>query len=164
MRKFSSIPFCILVVSCLSCNNNGQNLITPVTEIDYLNKSEITLQGRLVNPEIPGTERIIVADTLLLVTCNNPQAQLLVFSTNSLDSIGSFCTRGRARNEFLRLYSSTEQVFHDNGHIIIPFIDYLNEIKEVDVTESLAQGHTVVNGTAEILPFVDAMTVLLMMT
>lgn len=159
MKRSSSFLFILSVMLTVACNK-GPNLILPVTEVDYLNKSEKMLEGTLVHQDILGAERIIVFDTLLMITRNNPGSQLLVYSTNTLDSLSSLCSKGRARNEFLRLYSTTEQVYYDeNNHVVVPFVDLSQMVKEVDITESLNQRHTVIKKTDEIMSFVDGITV-----
>ena len=101
------IIFGLLIISC----NKKPNLMIEVREIDFLNKSESMIEGRLVHSGILGAERMIVFDTLIMITRNTPYCQLMVYSTNTLDSIGGFCTRGRARNEFMRVYAPTVQVY-----------------------------------------------------
>ena len=161
MRKsflFSVVLILILVCSC----TQKPNLIIPTRDVDYRNKSEITLKGKPVCKDIIGAERMLVMDTLLIIACNNPESQLMVYSTNTDTLVGAFCTRGRAGSEFLRLYSTTEQCYHDeNNHVIVPLVDFMSEIKEVDVTESLNKKHAVIRNTADIMPFVDALTVFL---
>ncbi|MGI6757118.1 MAG: hypothetical protein ACOX32_04305 [Bacteroidaceae bacterium] len=149
------IIFGLLIISC----NKKPNLMVEVREIDFLNKSESMIEGRLVHSGILGAERIVVFDTLIMITRNTPYCQLVVYSTNTLDSIGGFCTRGRARNEFLRVYTQTNQGYYKNGHVVIPFVDYLDVIKEVDITESLRLNHTVVINSTECMPIVDAHTI-----
>ena len=156
----NSIRFAIVTLILVCGCTKKTNLIIPTRDVDYRNKSEMTLKGKLVCKDVLGAERMMISDTLLMIACNNPEGQLQVYSTNSNRLIGSFCTRGRAGSEFLRLYSTTEQRYHDeNNHVIVPFVDYMTTIKEVDVTESLNQGHAVIRNTAEIIPFVDALTV-----
>lgn len=154
------IYYCLIASTFLiACNKKAPNLVVQTREMDYVNKSESTLEGKLVHSNILAPERMVVFDTLIIVLCNNPNNQMIVFSTNTLDSIGGFCSKGRARNEFTRLYSSTEQIYYDNGHVIMPLIDYLDVVKEIDVTESILQHNTIVRNITDIKSFVDAYTV-----
>ena len=149
------IIFGLLIISC----NKKPNLMVEVREIDFLNKSESMIEGRLVHSGILGAERIVVFDTLIMITRNTPYCQLVVYSTNTLDSIGGFCTRGRAKNEFMRVYAPNSLVYYKNGHVVVPLVDYMSVIKEVDITESLRLSHTVVLNTIDCIPFVDAHTI-----
>ena len=162
MRKAVQYMCVAMVASLMFSCSSKPNLMLPTRQVDYRNKSEITIKGRLVINDVLGAERMMVFDTLLMVTCNNPASQLMVYSTNTLQPIGGFCTRGRAGNEFLRLYSTTEQRYYDeNHHVIVPLVDYMDVIKEVDVTESLNEQRTVIKKTTDIMPFVDVITVFL---
>ena len=157
-ERFKLLFVIILGLLIISCNKKP-NLMVEVREIDFLNKSESMIEGRLVYSGILGAERIVVFDTLIMITRNTPYCQLVVYSTNTLDSIGGFCTRGRARNEFMRVYAPTVQVYYKNGHVVLPLVDYMSVIKEVDITESLRLSHTVVLNTVDCIPFVDAYTI-----
>jgi hypothetical protein len=157
-ERFKLLFVIILGLLIISCNKKP-NLMVEVREIDFLNKSESMIEGRLVYSGILGAERIVVFDTLIMITRNTPYCQLVVYSTNTLDSIGGFCTRGRAKNEFLRVHAPTVQVYYKNGHVVLPLVDYMSVIKEVDITESLRLNHTVVLNTIDCMPFLDAHTV-----
>ena len=156
--SLASVLISLLLLLLISCNKKP-NLMVEVREIDFLNKSESMIEGRLVHSGILGAERIVVFDTLIMITRNTPYCQLVVYSTNTLDSIGGFCTRGRAKNEFMRVYAPNSLVYYKNGHVVVPLVDYMSVIKEVDITESLRLSHTVVLNTIDCIPFVDAHTI-----
>lgn len=152
MRR-SLVLFAITLLWFASCKKPGV-LCVPTHEVDYLNNTADIREGRLVM-EIMGANNIIVFDTLIMVETNNPDGQLEIYSSNTLQHLGSFCQRGRARNEFINTWCSTEQCYYRNGHIILVMFDVNSEdlqniiytLKEVDITESLLRGSTVVLNT-----------------
>lgn len=149
--------YLILILFFVSCNK-GPNLIIPTIEVDYLNKSEKMLKSECYDIDLIGARNIIVKDSLLIIIRENPLHQMIVYSSNTLDSLGGFCTRGRAGNEFIELSTETEQAYIDNNHVIIPLNNLMEEVKEVDVTESLKQNKTVIRNKTEILDFLNTFT------
>ena len=156
MRR-SLVLFAITLLWFASCKKSGV-LCVPTHEVDYLNNTADIREGRLVM-EIMGVQNIIVFDTLIMAETNNPDGQLEVYSSNTLKHLGTFCQRGRARNEFFNTWCSTEQCYYRNGHIILAMFDVNAEVisdivytlKEVDITESLLRGSTVVLNADECL-------------
>lgn len=147
--KYSSV---LLIILCLllhvSCNNDP-NILVDVKEVDFMDKSEIMLEGKKVDIEVMGATNIIIYDSLLMFTTNNPKGQLEIYSTNTLDSLGSFCPVGRAKNEMMKASVVTEQVINRDGHQYLVMIDAPNIYKEFDITESLKSGSTVISNSIE---------------
>lgn len=95
----------------MSCNNDNSKILIDDREVDFLNNTGDVIEGKLVKSDILGTTNLIVFDTLLMVTTNNPEGQLQVFSLNTLELLGSFCKQGRAKNEMLNAMAFTEQAY-----------------------------------------------------
>lgn len=158
MRKLTlCVALCSLFV--ISCKGDS-NITISVKDVDFKNKPQDVLKG---NPfsEVIGADNIVVFDTLLMVVSSDPKGQLKVYSTNSLKQLGSFCSKGRAKNEFLQAGVDTEQAFYRNGHVILVMYDVPNVYKEVDVTASLQSGSTVVIDSHECLSLADGELMLL---
>lgn len=153
----------LVVISLLltvSCNEDSKILIDD-REVDFLNETGDVIHGKLVKSEILGAEEIVVFDTLIMVNTKNPEGQLQVFSSNTLEHLGSFCKQGRARNEMVKANVPTEQAYYKNGHVILVMIDAPNTFKEVDITASLQSGNTVIVSSQECLPVGDGEFMLL---
>ncbi|MBO4723951.1 MAG: hypothetical protein J5596_01355 [Bacteroidaceae bacterium] len=158
--RYKSLFAVLGLLFLLSCDKKPILLINSY-DVDYRDKSETLVKGKLLHQEVIGANGMVVFDTLLMITNNNPKGQLLVYSTNSLDSVGRFCTKGRANNEFLGTYTLTDQAYYREGHVILPLVDYLDNIKEVDVTESIIEKKTVIANTFECVPLSDGITIVL---
>ena len=141
-----NIPKALLLMTLLfsaSCNKKPTTLFE-TKEVDYLNDTKNNLKGELLNISPMGLDNIIVYDSLLLATVQNPDGQLKVYSLATDREIASLCRQGRASNEMMNVIDLYGQRYVRNGHLIVPIIDNFQIIKEIDVTESLAQQKTVV--------------------
>ena len=139
----------------MSCNNDNSKILIDDREVDFLNKTGDVIEGKLVRSDILGATNIVIFDTLLMVVTNNPEGQLQVFSLNTLEHLGSFCKKGRARNEMLKLSSVTEQAYYRNGHLILALLDAPRTFKELDVTASLQSGNAEILSSQECLSGAD---------
>lgn len=156
--------FYLIVVTLLSvsCRNQGSKLLLDVIEVDYLNRSESVIHGSLVPQEFIGANTFTLFDTLLMVMSNNPAGLLSVYSTNTLSHLGTFCQKGRARNEFQSDVSfCCRQAYIKDGHVILPLAEYPNTLKLVDVTASIENGGTMVTDVMECLSMDDGIFVIL---
>lgn len=151
--------FFIILLTLISCNSKS-NLRVDSIDIDYSNQSGIQLNGKYVT-DIVGGEKLIVIDSLMMIITKNPDAQLLIYNTNTLDNIGKLCAKGRSRNEFMKAITITYQAYHKNGHIVVPLIDYMDVVKEVDITESINQGRTIVISNESCQNYADGPTLFL---
>jgi len=152
---------CVLM-SLTSCGKNAQSKFNVETrDVSFWNKTRDVIHGKLII-EVPGAEKFTLIDTLIIIGANDPSGQLKVFSTNTCKSLGDYVKEGRARNEFIRGMMLTDQVYHDAyGHVIVPLADNSDVVKEVDITASMAQGHTVVKSVSTWLKFNKGVTILL---
>ena len=147
-QKYDLILVILSLFLTISCNEDS-NIQVDVHEVDFLNKTGDVMEGKLVKSEILGATNIIIYDTLLMVTTSNPEGQLQVFSSNTLEHLGSFCKKGRARNEMLKAMSVTEQAYYRSGHLILALLDPPRTFKEVDITASLQSGNTEIISSQE---------------
>lgn len=145
MKTFSlSLTFAVALSLLFSCK---QKPAIEIRESDFLNKSEITVQGIPANVEMPlsvfGMEHI---DSLFIVIAEDPKGYVFVYSEN-WQLLDVFSGKGRARNEFLqRPIVNKTQVFKGaDGHILLPLSDMrANVIKLMDITESMANHRAII--------------------
>lgn len=140
---FAQLPF-----SC--CMSKNKNLLLDVKEVDYLGKSRTTLAGNQLDWEVLGADDMIIQDSLLMFVTSDVKGQLKVFNLNKQKQVGSLCLKGRARNEFLQVVDLSKQTYVKDGDIYYPLMDpYNNELKEVNVSESIRRQSTVVTNVSE---------------
>lgn len=128
----------------------SKNLLLDVKEVDYLGKSRTTLVGKQLDWEVLGADDMIIQDSLLMFVTSDVNAQLKVFNLNTQKQVGGFCLKGRARNEFLQVVDLSRQTYVKDGDIYYPLVDpENNELKEVNVSESIRRQSTVVTSVSE---------------
>lgn len=145
MKKFALVLVSVLLV--LSCGNRKSRLLFEVHEVDYRNKSDITLNGTEVEAEWPLEMRAIaVCDSFLLVKSGDNEHILYVYS-DDLKLKGGFGCIGRARNEFLSTsvqWSSAQILRNEQGDAMIPLVDMQQGTKLLDLQKSLETQSTVI--------------------
>lgn len=145
MKKFALVLVSVLLV--LSCGNRKSRLLFEVHEVDYRNKSDITLNGTEVEAEWPLEMRAIaVCDSFLLVKSGDNEHILYVYS-DDLKLKGRFGCIGRARNEFLTTsvqWSSAQILRNEQGDAMIPLVDMQQGTKLLDLQKSLETQSTVI--------------------
>ena len=145
MKKFALVLVSVLLV--LSCGNRKSRLLFEVHEVDYRNKSDITLNGTEVEAEWPLEMRAIaVCDSFLLVKSGDNEHILYVYS-DDLKLKGRFGCIGRARNEFLTTtvqWSSAQILRNEQGDAMIPLVDMQQGTKLLDLQKSLEAQSTVI--------------------
>ncbi len=159
MRNYLQVLAIVFIIALQFSCNNRPNLIPEVRDVDFSNK-DLEVEGKFVT-EIIGAKSIFEYDTLLLVLTYNPAAQLMVFNTNTLDTLGEFCIKGRARNEFQELHTSVCQMYEKEGDVFATLYDGPYLVKEVNITESIRQGSTVVSNTVDVMSLGKGPTVFL---
>ena len=106
----------VLMLSVISCGNKTDVLALPSKEVDYLNKTGNVLNGKELDLEIIGAVDLVVCDSLLVVTTNNPNGLIQVLRLSDLQPLASFGTKGRTRNEFnWEPCNYTRQYYYRNG-------------------------------------------------
>lgn len=141
LKKYLLIPAIVILVQ--SCDDNPY-FVLKTFDVNYANRTEGVVSGKKVDLGIMGMDDIFVYDTLLLATSTNPNGMLSVFSTDSHKQLASICKRGRAKNEFLRPTCYSRQLYVRNGDLIIPLMDDVPVLKEVNVSQSIINQATVV--------------------
>ena len=145
MKKFALVLVTVLLV--LSCNNKKSRLLFEVHEVDYRNKSDITLKGTEVEAEWPLEMRdLAVCDSFLLVKSGDNEHILYVYS-DDLKLKGRFGCIGRARNEFLSpsvQWSSAQILRNEQGDAMIPLVDMQQGTRLLDLQKSLEAQTTVI--------------------
>ena len=137
MKKFALLLVTVLLV--LSCKNQSR-LLLDVKEVDFVNKSDVTLHGTEVGADWPlDIQSIAVCDSFLLVLSGQENNMFYVYS-DELELKGRFCNRGRARNEFTSApaWFSTQILRDARGDALIPLQDRMYGVKAVDLQRSLA--------------------------
>lgn len=141
----------LFVITCsffFSCAQKDP-LALKTREVDYLDKTGDVVKANMLDVDVMGIQDIVVYDSLLLVITNDPLVGMLqVYNKNSLEHLASLCHNGRARNEFAGEVFLVNRQFYvnDNGDLILPLLDNKTLIqKEVNVSVSLREGHTVVS-------------------
>ena len=145
MKKFALVLVTVLLV--LSCNNEKSRLLFEVHEVDYKNKSDVTLKGVEVEAEWPLEMRdIAVCDSFLLVKSGDNEHILYVYS-DDLKLKGRFGCIGRARNEFLSpsvQWFSAQILRNEQGDAMIPLVDMQQGTRLLDLQKSLETQSTVI--------------------
>lgn len=139
-----------LLLSCKSRTDNGP-MVLETREIDFKDKTADEIKAKPLALEVPGIQDLVVHDSLLIFVTSDPQGMLKVYDKNTLQPIASFCTRGRANNEFPgQIFYINMQQYVRDGDFIMPFLDNSTYIqKEVNVSASLREGRTVIGQTLQ---------------
>ena len=138
----------VLALTIVSCGQKPQTGL-PISEIELDPSKEIAVTGTKT-PLMFGTisEQIILADTLLIVQDKQPEGLVHVFNINDMSRIASLCQEGRANYEFYFPYLYSQHYWKD-GDLFIFFIDRYSFYREVNVSQSIREGRTVVSKTVD---------------
>lgn len=137
-RLFISLSVLSLLIAC----KRDPQIMTTVYDVDYVNHSDTFIYGNLIDREFIGADNMVLFDTLLMVMSNNNDGQLNVYGINSMKHLGTFCQKGRAKNEYISANLICNQAYYKDGHVILVVADFPNKLKEVDVTASIQNGKT----------------------
>lgn len=142
-----------LLIQFNSCDR--RNLVIEVKDVDYSNNDKLILSSTDCG-EIIGVTDIFISDTLLLVITNDDKGQLKVLRTRDLSLVVDLCRRGRASDEFTqRPVRNFWEIYEKDGCIVMPLIDGVSTLKELNITESVIHGRTVINKKEERPPFMN---------
>lgn len=135
----------LCLIAITACSSKKSRIAVDVKEIDFINNSESILKGKPINIQVLGANNMIIKDSIIAFTTNDQNGMLQVFNLKTMDQIGKFCTKGRAKNEFLQAWLINSTI-KKNGDIILPLTNYPNEeLKMVNLSKSLQRGSTVVD-------------------
>lgn len=149
--EYIVITSSLLLTSC----HLGERLVIETNEVDFINKTDDVIHGVILDIEIVGGTTVAVCDTLLMYLTSNPKALLQVYNSQTLKPLAMLCQQGRASNEFSdnkinRFY----QIFLRKGDIICVLRGEGGYVlKEINVSASLREGHTVVEGINNSIPY-----------
>ena len=145
LRNLCVVAVTFLLMCCKDMSNSPIIQVKDVREVDYFNKTGDVIEGTFIR-EIMGGQGITICDTLLFAFTSNPEGMLEVYSVNNLQhKLASLCKRGRAENEISML--SIAQVYKKDNHYYMLLEDAFVRFCEIDITESLEKGYTVVTRT-----------------
>ena len=144
MRKIVFLLVTLLVL--LSCNNGKSRFLFSVHKTDYVNKSKITVKATRADVDLPlGVSDLALCDSFFIVMFYNGGPLMNVYSLE-WDLLGSFCYKGRAKNEFLdvpRMFSR-QTLKGENGNILIPLKEGDYHMKVLDLQQSLQSQKTTI--------------------
>jgi len=151
MKKyFLLLVSVLLAVSCRESKSEFE-----VKEVDFVNKSDVTVKGTPIDVEFPLDIRdIALYDSYRILMCHDDDARMSVYSAD-WDFLGKFCFIGRARNEFVNDPSmvSGQILRGDDGHALIPLVDGLQSVKVMDLQRSLEAERTVITAESTYRPY-----------
>lgn len=133
------------ILLALSCNKS--RILVDVHEIDFINKSDVTVKGSPLNVELPlGIRSLAVCDSFMIVMSGGKSDPQMNVYSDDWNILGRFCYRGRSRNEFINSprMISKQTIKGDGGGTLIPLIDGIKGIKAVDIQRSLQSQSTVI--------------------
>lgn len=148
MKKLLLLLATILLF--VSCNKTSRVLVD-VREVDFLNKSDVTIKSTPVDAQWPlDIQSLAVCDSFLLVWCGQQDYMMYVYS-DQLELKGRFCTIGRARNEFLSRprWWSCQILSSAQGDALIPLVVLREGLKVMDLQKSLETQSTVITMQTE---------------
>lgn len=140
------------------CDN--RHFVYEVKEVDYLNKSNTILKGEKVGVDNIGMDEVMICDSFLIISTLDPSGFLTVYEIPSLEKKAQICKRGKARNEFSNP-AMIKQSYYSGDDLIIPIIDNLSFVKEVNLTKSLDKNNAEVKNVNECLSLVDGNFIIL---
>ena len=124
-------------------------MLLETREIDFRDLTADEIKAQPIGLEVPGIVHLAIHDSLLICITTDPQGMVKVFNKHTLEQLGSFCQKGRAANEFTgMIFNYNMQQYQRNGDLILPVNDgSASTLKEFNVSASLREGHTVIEGT-----------------
>lgn len=140
MNKLFSI---VVVLMFFSCANREKHLLLDVRDIDYRNKTDFVLEGKVTGIEAIGMEDIIFCDSFLLVATSDPDGMIKVFNPTSFEEVARLCKKGRARNEFISMSVLYNRQYVKDGKTMIPVVNNGYMLEELDFTSSMQQNSAV---------------------
>ena len=121
-----------------------------VKEIDFDNISDIKLTEERSGVIIDGyVWEMVYVDSFLVVQADEPDGYLNVYNPSNYEKVASICKKGRAKNEFSEPVYLLTQTYKRNGDSFILVVDKDILVKELNITQTVKQGHTVVTNVVE---------------
>lgn len=158
IKKITYLVMLLVTIAFISSCN--KKYAFKVKEVDFDNRGEV-LNGDIVDINILAMDQVLVCDTLLIITTNDPSSYIRVYNTITKDSIASILREGRARNEAHFPISSSKQFYYVNNDLILPMWDSNDKIIEVNITQSIRTGNTVIGNVRDCDSFTRTRSVIL---
>ncbi len=154
MKKYFILIACITAF-LFSCQSKNPLLLETI-DVDFINQTGDVIEGKYLDKDFIGGKSIAVYDTLLMVVTYDSKALLQVYDTRTLQPLAMLCQQGHAKNEFADsyLYQLSGQVFIRNGDVIIVLRGEGGYVlKEINITASIREGKTIVEGINNKIPY-----------
>ncbi|MBR5935448.1 MAG: hypothetical protein IKZ89_04785 [Bacteroidaceae bacterium] len=154
------VSMAIIFICVSSCLKNKSIFLHEVKEFSF-NESDCTLTGIPTGLEYEGdiAESLLI-DSLLICQVEEPEGYLNVYRLKDFSLKATLCPLGRARNEFSTPFLLLSQYYKKNGDTYILVVDKASYIKEINLTQSLAQGSTIVTDMSDAPSIYEDKTVL----
>lgn len=154
IRKIIESIITLSITFLVSCYIENP-LAFETREVDFINKTGDLINGEILNLDVAGGVTIAVYDTMLMFITNNPAALLQVYDSRTLKPLAMLCQQGNAKNEFSdKFIFNSDQMFLRNGDVIIVLRGEGGYVlKEINVSASLREDHTVVEGIKNSIPY-----------
>lgn len=140
---FSSVlSIALLTVSCdrHECYYNVDSHIITTSNIE----AQQSLNLEPISISIIGALQICCADSLLFVTTENPNSQLVIINTNNSEIIAEMCPKGRGPNEYLMFYTLKQFDRNKEGDLLLYTFDN-RTLNVLNITESLKNKYAVID-------------------
>ena len=144
------IVVCIVLSFWVLTSCTDLYLSLPVKEIRFKNLTDTLVHGYETDVQVMGAKSIVVCDTFLVVLTNDVQGYLKIYSTESLNFLGSLGSQGRAGNEFNKP-SFLENPYIEESDVILPLLDNNIVRKDLNITRSLKEGKAVINSSGRVM-------------
>lgn len=159
MRTITSL---IIITALIACNN-GPTITLEVKDYDITEGAHKSIKSEPVDfsTEIFGVDDIFMCDSLLIFQTTDPSGFLKIYNVNNHKKY-NLCTKGRSSNEFMSASTLSGQYYKLNSDLIIPVNDGMNNMKEINLTESIRKGRTTIVSISESMEtFNNGMNVIL---
>ena len=145
---FKSLSFILMALMVYSCKKPHYTF--SVKEIDIDNISDIKLTEERSGVIIDGDIwEMVFVDSFLVVQTEEAEGYLSVYNTRNFEKVASLGMKGRAKNEFSDPVYLLSQTYKRNGDSYVLVVDKDIYVKELNITQSIKQGHAVVAKVAE---------------
>ena len=148
--KYLSISFSFILMVLLLHSCKKPHYSFSVKEIEIDNISDIKLTEEKSGVIIDGDVwQLVFVDSFLVVQTEEPDGYLSVYNSENFEKVASICKKGRAKNEFSEPVYLLSQTYKRNGDSFILVVDKDIYVKEINITQTVRQGHTVVTNVVE---------------
>ena len=149
VKAAGMVGMAVILICVSSCLRKKSIFPHEVCEFSF-NESDRTITGVPTGLQYEGfIEESILIDSLLICQVEEPEGYVNVYRLKDLSLKATLCPLGRSRNEFHEPLELRTQYYKKGGDTYILVVDKMNIIKEINLTQSLAQGTTVVTDMAD---------------